>query len=260
MAAAGLLLAAAGAQAAPFVFNDNDLLLTFHRTGSPDFEVNIGSALTYASATSSFAVGGYTASQISSIFGNTDGLSWSVMGGVRPGGGNASTPANTLWLTRARTDASVATLSYDRKSSSTQGAISSTINGIAGNGSIAGAVPWSSGTTANPVSNTSTAVSIPSGDPNSYTQLAGQLGNLNGSFSQSGLENTVPAGGLPTSSDLYEILPGTGKSIYLGRFDMGQNGTLLFTPVPEPGTMALLGLGGLLFLARRARPSDKQTD
>lgn len=256
LATAGLMLLVASAGAAPFEYNDRDLMLTFRKSGKPDFEVNIGSFSTYASATLPFTVGGYTPIQLTSILGSTDSLSWSVVGAVRPGLGDAAYPANTLWLTKPRSDALNPTLAYERRSSSTQSAISSSINGIAGNGSIAGALSWSSGTPADPLTNTRTAVAIPSGDPNSYTQLAGGNGTLNGTFGQGSVENTVPPGGALTSSDLYEVLPGTGKAKLLGHFDLMPNGSMVFVPVPEPGTMALLGLGGL-FLFARARSTTK---
>ena len=175
-----------------------------------------------------------------------------VLGAVRPGQGDASAPQNTLWLTRARDDVNTPSTPWARKSNSAQSQVSSVINGIAGNGSIAGAKLWSAGTPLDPISNTSRAVIIPSSDPNSYTALAGLLGNLGGTFGQGSVENTTPAiFASSTRSDLFEILPGSGRANYKGYFEFRTDGTTVFQSVPEPGACALALVGGALLLASR---------
>lgn len=252
-----LALSASGAAlGAPFTYNNNDLLLAFHKTGAPDLEVNIGSIFNYSTASTTLLVGGYSNGQLTAAFGSSlDGVSWSVIGASRVGQGG-SVPANTLWLSRPRLDPNVASLAYDRKTSSNQGAVSAVINGVAGNGSIAGATLWSSGTPSDPVFNTTTAVVIPSSDPNSYTSLAGTFGNLNNTFAQGPIDNTVVGGTAATRSDLFEVTPGSGKGTYLGSFELRPSGSLVFTPVvavPEPGTLALAGLGAVFLIGTLRR-------
>ena len=248
---AGIGLLPALAPAASFTFNEHDALLVFRQTGSANLEVNIGSVDNFVNAApgTTLNLGQYTPQQLSTAFSSLDSLNWTVVSGVRAGFGDTTTPNNTLFLTRARTDVDVQTSFIQRKANSTQGTIVSAIHGVAGNGSIAGAKPWSAGTPADPIFNTSSAVIIPFADPNSYTSLAGDTGNLNGTFAQGTVENTTPTSFAGfTRSDFYELKPGSGNGIYLGHFDFDSTGAFSFTAVPEPGVPAL-AFGGLLLSA-----------
>ena len=243
-------LAPAAVQAA-FTFDEHDALLVFRQTGSPNLEVNIGAVDSFVNAApgSTLNITTFTPAQLSAAYSSLNSLNWTVLSGVRPGFGDTTTPDKTLFLTRSRSDVDVQSAAILRKSASTQGAIVSQIHGVAGNGAIAGAKPWSAGTPADPISNTSSAVIIPFADPNSYTSLAGESGNLNGSFAQGTVENTTPASFAGfTRSDFYELKPGSGNGTYLGYFDFDSTGALSFTAVPEPGVPAL-AFGGLLLSA-----------
>ena len=257
--ATAALSGAASLQAQSFNYADRDLMLVFAQTGSPNLEVDIGSVLNYVNAAPGtiLNITQYTVSQLNSAYPGLGNLNFAVIGAVRPGAGDATYPQNTLWLTAPRANVNTTALPWVSKSNSGQSIVSSTINGIAGNGSIAGSKPWSAGTALNPISNTSTAVIIPSSDPNSYTQLAGLVGNLNNTFGQGSIENTTPSvfSGL-IRSDFYQMVPGSGNGVLKGFFDFHSDGTTTFTAVPEPGSVALLlgGLGLLFWAVRRSQP------
>lgn len=250
--AIGVAVLATGVQAAPFVYNAQDLLLGIQSTGANEFVANIGSASTYtgAAAGSTFAVGGYTPSQITSAFGGFDGLSLSISGDIRTSG-SASGPLNTLWLTQARTDINVQTDPWLRKSSLNQGNTGTQIDGIA-----AGAVTYS-GTVSPGPNNTATAVVMPTGTAVAGNPGVGPNGDYNGAFTgnvQGLTQAGFSAGTTPVRLDLYEVRPGAGATLntdstFLGYFDFNPNGSLTFTAVPEPGAWALLGIAGLLFVA-----------
>lgn len=264
LAAGSVLAWAADTGAQPFAFKDRDLLLVFRKPGSANLEVDIGPASTYLNAlpNATINVNQYSSAQLTSAYAGLDSLSWAVLGAVRPGQGDASAPQNTLWLTRGRDDVNTPSTPWARKSNSAQSQVSSVINGIAGNGSIAGAKTWSLGTPLDPLNNTSTVVIIPSSDPNSYTALAGLLGNLGGTFGQGSVENTTPAiFSSATRSDLFEVQPGSGSASYKGYFEFRPDGTTIFQAVPEPSTYALALVGGaLLFAGRRWTQRNPESD
>jgi hypothetical protein len=88
----------------------------------------------------------------------------------------------------------------------------------------------------------------------SYSLNIGANGDFAGTF-QGNIENTTPAGfltnGAPVRSDFYQLKPGSGSGTYLGYFQLGNNGSMTFTTVPEPATWAMLACGAALFAAIR---------
>lgn len=254
--ATGLALACNSAYG-QFAYANRDVLLTFHQTGSPDLIVNAGSVssfvnLALSSPGSTISISQYNATQISTAFSSLSGVSWSAMSAVPSGTGDASAPDNTVWLTNPRFDINVQTTPFQQKTASTQSSWRSKVLSVAGVNSTVGAIGYSAGTALDPVSNTSTALIIPSDSPSSYSQIAGLTGNLGGTFGQGTIENTTPSGftGV-TRSDFYQLKPGSGNGQYLGYFEFGANGKASFTSVPEPGTWALMTLGGVALLRRR---------
>jgi len=131
----------------------------------------------------------------------------------------------------------------------------SAVNGINGLGATSGALVYGHGSPADPVLNSPTALIIPATDASSYTSKGGTAGTLNSTWSQGSVENTTPAGFTGTQvSDLYQTIPTRfAPGTRLGEFDFNSDGTMTYVPIPEPGTYALIGLGGLLFLALRNR-------
>jgi PEP-CTERM motif len=261
-----LLLVSANTAHAQFTYSNRDMLAVFRQTGSPDLVVNLGQASLYYNLAanapgSTITINSYTPAQFSAAFSSgAVGVNWAVIGGVPVGNGDATRAARTVWITAPRLDLDTQTTPYQRDTGSTQGSWLATIRGVAGAGSTSGAAAWGAGTPADPISNTPTVAIIPSNDPSSYTQIAGTAGNLNGTFGQGSIENgsTTPFSDL--RSDLYEVRPGTGDSIYLGYFDLNSAGILTFTAVPEPSTYALMGFGilSLWFFRQRRSISNVQ--
>jgi hypothetical protein len=242
--AGSLALLGPALQAAPFVYSAGDLLFGVNSAGSSsDFVANLGPASDYYNAGSTFTITEYDpATLISAMGGSLSSINWSVTA-ASPGG---DIPLNSLWMTRARTDIDVQSTPWTRRSSINQGSVASRINGFGEAG-----VSWSSVNAEGP-NNTATSVAMPDTFVNGYSLAIGS-GNLGGTF-QGNIQNTTPVSFSSVRSDLWELRPGTGTTLpgtYRGYFELNSSGAMTFTPVPEPGTWALLGLGCVALLGAR---------
>jgi hypothetical protein len=229
LAGSGALVQSVHAQG--FTDKSRDLILTFRQAGGPIvLEVDIGQASLYYSAApgSSTPVTAYSASSQLMNWFTVDGLSWSVGGCVPNAGdsGDASKPARTLWVTDPRINPNTQAAAWVRGSTYTQGGPDSHIVAILDN-----AQTWANSVAADSVTNTTTAVAIPSGDGDNADGSLGAIGNYLGTF-QGDVENTTPSdfdsAGLPSRSDLYELQPGSGAGAYLGYFELGTDGSMTF--------------------------------
>ncbi len=239
---AGLLLSAAGvftllssAQAGPSTFTDNDgdLMLVFRKTGfdgsgdvgSYVYEVDIGSASTYTTATpgSSIPVSTYSAANLNTLFDSLNDFSWSVSGCI-PNYGGAGV-ASTLWVSDPRPVPSSPAIPWKREGTYTQGGSAAYIESI-----LSGAATYAAVTT-NSTYNTLTSLAIPYANGDSANGYLGAIANFDGNF-QGDIENTTPptfsTDGLPSRSDLYELVPGSGAGVDLGYFELSTNGSLTF--------------------------------
>jgi len=228
--------------------------LGFRNGAGSDFVVDLGTVTSWYAYSSlqpntTYNITAYNGSQLTSVFGSLDNISFSAFADVRTPS-NPIFPFNTIWTTAPRLDISTQSDPLSRRSQFTQGSTGSKIDGIA-----AGAVAYS-GTLDNTGVSTATALQMPSSwsavGASSYTGGVGPNGNFNGTF-QANVENTTPTGfassGTPIVSDLYELQPGSGPGTYLGYFTLGTDGNMTFTTVPEPGTLTLIGVGFGLGLA-----------
>lgn len=57
-------------------------------------------------------------------------------------------------------------------------------------------------------------------------------------------ETSFEGGVAGANLDFFRMAPGSGSGEYLGTFSISELGVITFTPVPEPGVIALLTLGG----------------
>ena len=89
------------------------------------------------------------------------------------------------------------------------------------------------------------------GGNSSYTRGVGAGGNLN--FFSSSIENSTYSGFPQIYSDLFQLNPSSGVGSDLGVFTLDSAGVLTFTPVPEPSTLALMGMGAMSLIALRRK-------
>lgn len=261
-----ILAPRAGAQV--FSFSNQDIFLDFSKSGSPDYEVNLGlvTQITTLSpqSTISFTTGGgaaYTpASLLANFGGSLDGVSFAAFAGS-PSAANG-VAANTAFETWSRATPSTqnTTGPTDSNTSKTVSIISQ-INGLAGIDNAAdGAVLYGGGHPGSSLS--STAIEIPTASVDSYTSLFGGTGGLK-SLVTARVQNTAPVSFSSgyVASDFYRLIPHTGtpalQGAYLGDFQLGSDGQLLFTNVPEPREYAVFTSAALVGLAvwRRRRQS-----
>ena len=252
----GLLTSVSGLQAAPFLYtNSTDVMLCFRKvqrnggtSGAYDYEINIGRASRFYTATggSSFAITQFTAGQLNSIFDDLNNTSWSVAGASPDGDGTA--PAETLWVTKKRTNLSVQSTPPTRKGFANHQAARTYIDSVGDNAVQYSGLPT---TPADGTNNTVTTVRIPEGSGQNYSTFVGSTGTFPPGF-WSDVENTTPSdfttAGLPSRVDLYELRVGSGPGTYLGYFDLSPAGTVTFTAPsvtpPAPTITSITSSGG----------------
>jgi hypothetical protein len=268
LATAGATLLQMQAQAT-LPYANGDLIMGFRTTGpsnpdglnSPagtDYEINLGNATNFlnASGTINFANIG---ADLTAIFGpdwNTRAdLFWSISGVVTPAvpGTFAN---NTMFVTRPETTLGIQSVPWDRISTFGSGAPAQKMVGMAG-----ASFGYAAGTSAtlNQLESVNTIGGLiqNTGGGNSYASYMPGGANSNGSSAfgtfSGGIEGTFGAGTAGTVLDLYELIPGSGPSAYIGTFQINDIGTASFTAVvPEPSSLAIIGAGaGLLGLLRR---------
>jgi hypothetical protein len=241
------LIPAANAQS--FVYNqDADLLLGFRNLSANDYVVNLGSISSYSSLSAgTYPVAGYNAADLSTSLGGVNSLTLSISGAE-------STPGNTLWMSRARTDPDTQTTPWNRSLSIVQGNTASKIRILGNNAETYGAsIPSGANNTMTALVEPDSAFTSPS--LSSYSEVIGSSGNFGGSFGGN-IEGTTGAsfssGSTPLRLDLYQIAAGSGPSTFIGSFDFNPNGSMTFTAVPEPNTVASIVVTLACFgLARR---------
>ena len=254
-AVAAAVLYQAAASADTFTYNTGDLLAAFRKPGSShDLIVDLGSASVYQNATpgDSFNISGVNSALLTSVFGNMDGIYWSVFGYVNTSGSPLGAQ-NTIWVTDPRWDI---TVQNDPNSSLTfngQGTVISKMIAIA-DGATSGTV------LGDQIVEVSSSLNI-GGNPVSYTIGVGSLGDFRGTWAPD-IENLTPAGfassSTPEVSDLFQQNPGANNvGGFLGNFQLNNNGTFGFNPVPEPSTWAMLGAGMLMLVSILRRKGAK---
>jgi len=258
-----------GAQAQPFTYTNNDLLLGFRKTGgSQAYEVvvNIGQATTYTglAAGSSLSVPNFTLSQLTpDSFSDLNNLNWSVFGYALtnksiqlPGYVNY-----TLWLTVPRANPSVQGPTPNRLDYISQANVAVEINSIGSN------ARYLSSVSAAGQDNTAKFVRESTAYPdNILTKFISSSSDATASTFQDtwyqNVEITTPASfSGSVISDFYEIRPTvdalgnpvtdphtgqtSGPAYYLGYFQFNSNGTMTFTrasatrPPPPPPVLTI---------------------
>jgi hypothetical protein len=255
-AVAAAVLCEAAASAQTFTYNNGDLLAAFRKAGSSyDLIVDLGPVSTYYNAYGSapFNITGVNSTLLTSVFGGTDGIYWSVFGYVNTTGSSLGAQ-NTIWVTDPRSDILT---QNDPNRSRTFNSQTLTISKM---GAIVDGA--SSGTVlSDQIVEVSSSLNI-GGNPVSYTIGVGSLGDFRGTWAP-GVENLTPSGfassSTPEVSDLFQQTPGSGNvGYYMGDFQLSNDGTLSFNAVPEPSTWAMFGTGMMLLVSilRRKQASN----
>jgi hypothetical protein len=253
------------AEAQPFTYTNNDLLLGFRKTGSfqETYEavVNIGKVTNYTGlpAGSSISVPNFSLSQLTpDSFSSLNDLSWSVFAYALtntfyplPGYVN-----NTLWLTVPRTDNNVQSTPPNRLGYIAQRAVGVQMNSIGGNGRY-----LSSQTAAGP-DNTTKFIREPVNNSSDLSAFISSSSDSTAStfrdtWSQNVEIMTPDSFSGSVRADLYEVRPLTdaalnpvvdphtgssGVAFYVGFFEFKSNGTMTFTR--EPPTFTAFGRNG----------------
>jgi len=225
--------------------NTQDIMLGFRMAGKPDLVLDLGSYTTFNSAKT------INASYLTGVYGSDlDGISWSASGTI-------GDPNSADWKSIFATDP--ITTAWQNKSSGILGQTSSKIVTFGGNLNTAVSLSLQNVTL---LANNALTI-VPSGSSldKSYTYAMTHTGtgNFGGTF-QGNIESTLPTGFSAGATDqqmsFYELKPtdttGTpGAATLVGTFDVAPNGTITYTPTPEPSTYALAGLAFLGFAGAR---------
>ena len=257
-AVAAAVLYGTAASADTFTYHNGDLLVAFRKPGSSyDLIVDLGSASLYQQAKWDggvpFNIAGVNSTLLDSVFGNMDGIYWSVFGYVNTSGSSLGAK-NTIWVTDPRSDRTMQNDPNPSSSFNGQGLVISKMGAIVDG--------FASGTVlADQIIEVSNALNI-GGDPVSYTIGVGTYSDFRGTWAP-GVENLTPSdfasGSTPLGSDLFQQTPGVANvGTYLGDFELSNDGILSYNPVPEPSTWAMFGSGMLMLVSglRRKQASN----
>lgn len=254
-------LASANASAQLMSYSTRDVIIAFRSPSTADVAVNVGqvgdfigqAAGTTVNLTPLLTVGGVN--QLATTFGSPDlssvsGLSYGAFASGGPSAGitgGVSYAANTVWVTKGRSNPDTQSTAYLDVSTTTAASYRSRTEGVIGQGATSGIIKYDGAINAD-------LAEIPKANQNSYSTKR-SAGNPNFAGTFPALEGTFGAFTL-SKIDLYQI-EGTAAnpklgSDYLGFFTVTSGGDLSFTAVPEPEEYALM-FGGLLLLGAVAR-------
>lgn len=251
---AGFVLLSAISQAATTVYNPGDLFIGFRQAGNnTDYLVNIGSASGFTGASGPITLSiGDIATDLSSVFGNnwaTDAtLSWGIFGGSSLAGAG-SDPARTLYASRENPDGGTATAWNTAASQgTTDGKIQSVGTAYAGKestvNSSVGLIQTNIGTSANNAYGSYQPGGVNAGP-----------GNLAFGYFNPSIEGNDADGITDASLALFRLQQGpSSPGSLVGSFSIGGDGTVTFSPVPEPSAMAVLASAAGLLVFRRRKP------
>lgn len=229
--AGGFAWVTGAAVAAPFLYSNGDLVLTFRKSGNAsDYVVNLGRATNYNHLPqgTTLTITNLDAAQLGVAFPDYNELKWSVAAANRALNQDPNYPLQTVWVTRPRGEAGIQSAPWVRKGTASQGNAASQIAAVGGNAASA-----SSLLTSGPA-NTATSVEIPVTHYYNVSTPIGIAGNYAGNF-QGNVETSTAAdfdgdAGNVSQADLYELQPGSGNppGTYLGYFELKPDGSLTF--------------------------------
>jgi hypothetical protein len=280
LAVASLALAATGARAQSTINSAiGDLILGFKVTdntgqgATQNLEVDFGNVSQFINATSTLTLnatspssGGLAVADLIATYGanwaSRSDLAWGVIatsGRVNPSG-VPGVPVSNVWAGEAESPAGTPNPNpYISESKALQNAASTQYEAMVVNNNLD---PSSLFHQTSTVNSTDSAV-VDATVAGSWTFQQNALPNTEfGFFNGTPMDTIVNDVGTGVTSidDFYHLIPqagtGTAPAVLLGTFSLNQNGTLTYTPVPEPSSIGLMGVGflsliGMVVLRRR---------
>lgn len=236
LALAGLAAFDRPAHAVLVNYTAGDLFIGFRSSANTNnYLINIGQASQFKNATGPITLSlGTTSADLVQNFGadwaTSGALTWSVSGGLRTAVG--TDPAYTLYASKI-----VGTQGWNRSSGGLQELASLKFNDLQKYYVID-----DDGTPRQSTANSNVGVVQQDVDVNSYDSFftdSSAFGHFSGT-TEAGFGEGVNGAAL----NLYRLAPGTGKGELLGTFSISESGSITFTPIPEPGVIALAALAG----------------
>jgi hypothetical protein len=232
---------------AQFNYQSGDMIAAFGNGGSTDVIVDLGSISQFQNtltAPFSYNLNSVLTSQFGSV---NSSVYWAVFG-VNDGGasGISQTDPNTVWTTLARFNPAIKSTTPHVGGNSTQQQLAVQDIGTIGNLTVpSGAGPGQ-------IVDYAPGIELVKTSQGGFSPMMNSP--FNGDFQGDWVYNVLNNG--VSLSDLYQSDPGNrnvARANYLGNFGLGSDGTLTFSPVPEPSTWAMIGSGALALLALRRR-------
>jgi hypothetical protein len=231
----------ASAQVAVTPYTNGDIFLGFRAldgTGaSTAYLVNLGQVSQFTTAANPFSLTsiGNIGLDLVSIYGSD----WNTREDVRWGifGASGSGTAAILYGSRERTSPNTPSTPWPELTGIARSSTLSDINAVRNGYNNQGP------TTVNSTRAITEAASRQNGyvsyvDPSSDFGTLSQWSSIEGSFANGTAE---------TRLDLHRVTGSVATSVSIGTFAIGDSGVLTFTPIPEPGTVVLFGLAGVIF-------------
>jgi hypothetical protein len=245
-------------------FATGDLILGFRAAGgsSNNLVVDVGPASTYLSAAAPVDITAFSVQQITNTFGSLNNLDLSVSGYVDVSGNPSSLglPANTLFVTGSNPmhalDANGLGITESYLAAIANGAQATSLGAVSLTGSVVREPS---------LMNVAGNLSYYNGIANPNQTSVGNIHNTWGQSIEQETSATFGTDNTPLVLDFYEYQPGSsGNSLnnplglLVGDFQFNNDGSMVFEPVPEPTTWAMIGGGFLILTVLRRRGHKHQ--
>jgi hypothetical protein len=279
LAVSSLALAATGVQAQTTInTNIGDLILGFRVTdnvapgGNLNLTLDLGNISTFANATSTLTLNatgpgtaGLAVQDLISTYGanwaTRNDLAWGVIGTSGRAGTSAvpGYPLSTIWVGWGESPAGTPNPQAPlAKRATSQNAASGQYETMVVDGLAPGKLFGATSTTNS--SNSAVITFTGSNDGSWEGQMFGAQSSVQFQYFNGTPMDTFTNSGTTSIADFYRLTPNTSivgvPGTLIGQFQLSNTGVLTYTPVPEPSSIGLMGVGflsliGMVVLRRR---------